>query len=48
MKNKELKPAEQYTAPDIEVIDIELIQNILLGSQVQRGLPDFGDGGDAW
>jgi hypothetical protein len=43
MKNKTLKPAEQYTAPDIEVIEIELTQNILTAS-----LPDVGDGGDAW
>jgi hypothetical protein len=35
--------AEQYSAPDIEVIDIELTQNILTAS-----LPDVGDGGDAW
>ncbi|HPH52779.1 MAG TPA: hypothetical protein PLY62_01780 [Bacteroidales bacterium] len=43
MKNKTLKPAEQYTSPDIEVIEIELTQNILTAS-----LPDVGDGGDAW
>jgi len=43
MKNKTLQPAEQYTAPDIEVIEIELTQNILTAS-----LPDVGDGGDAW
>jgi hypothetical protein len=35
--------AEQYIAPDIEVIEIELTQNILTAS-----LPDVGDGGDAW
>ena len=43
MDNKEFKPAEQYTAPSIEVIEIELTQNILTAS-----LPDVGDGGDAW
>ena len=35
--------AEQYTTPNIEVIEIELTQNILTAS-----LPDVGDGGDAW
>jgi hypothetical protein len=43
MKTKELKLAAQYIAPDIEVIEIELTQNILTAS-----LPDVGDGGDAW
>jgi hypothetical protein len=32
--------AEPYTAPQIEIIDIELTQNILSGS-----LPPIGDGG---
>ncbi|HPY22498.1 MAG TPA: hypothetical protein PK155_04825 [Bacteroidales bacterium] len=32
-----------YIAPDIEIIEIELTQNILTAS-----LPDVGDGGDAW
>ncbi|HKM11673.1 MAG TPA: hypothetical protein PL115_00875 [Bacteroidales bacterium] len=32
-----------YVAPDLEVIEIELTQNILTAS-----LPDVGDGGDAW
>ncbi|HKM12649.1 MAG TPA: hypothetical protein VJX90_05005 [Bacteroidales bacterium] len=32
-----------YIAPDIEVINIELTQNILTAS-----LPGVGDGGDAW
>ena len=36
---------EQYTAPDIEVIDIELTQNILDASGM---LPPIGDGGEAW
>mgnify|MGYP001321884700 FL=1 len=36
---------EQYTAPDIEVIDIELTQNILNASGM---LPPIGDGGEAW
>ncbi|MBP6947802.1 MAG: hypothetical protein KBB35_01755 [Bacteroidales bacterium] len=35
--------ADQYVAPDFEIIDIELTQNILTAS-----LPDVGDGGDAW
>ncbi|HKM11755.1 MAG TPA: hypothetical protein PL115_05730 [Bacteroidales bacterium] len=35
--------AEQYTAPNIEIIEIELTQIILTAS-----LPDVGDGGDAW
>jgi hypothetical protein len=35
--------AERYIAPDIEIIEIELTQNILTAS-----LPDVGDGGDAW
>lgn len=48
MSTLEFKSAEYYTAPDIEVIEIELNQNILQPSQVQRGLPDFEDGGDAW
>ena len=43
MKTKTFKSAEQYTAPDIEIIEIELTQNILTAS-----LPDVGDGGDAW
>jgi len=34
---------EQYTAPNIEIIEIELTQNILTAS-----LPGVGDGGDAW
>lgn len=45
MDNKEFKPAEQYTAPSIEVIEIELTQNILQGS---TKLPDVDDGGFAW
>ncbi len=43
MNTRELKSAEQYNAPDIEVIEIALTQNILTAS-----LPDVGDGGDAW
>jgi hypothetical protein len=43
MNTREFKLAEQYIAPDIEVIEIELTQNILDAS-----LPDVGDGGDAW
>ena len=35
--------ADQYVAPDFEIIDIELTQNILTAS-----LPGVGDGGDAW
>ena len=48
MKNKELKPAEQYTTPCVKVIDIELTQNILQPSQPanqQFGLPNYDDGG---
>ncbi len=33
------KAAKQYTAPDIEIIDIELTQNILGGSPVSDPLP---------
>ncbi len=44
--------AELYAAPQVEVIDIELTQNILQGSptpaQQDFGLPDYTDGGDAW
>ena len=43
MNTREFKSVEQYVAPDIEVIEIELSQNILTAS-----LPDVGDGGDAW
>jgi len=43
MNTREIKSGEQYVAPDIEVIEIELSQNILTAS-----LPDVGDGGDAW
>ncbi|HPH53351.1 MAG TPA: hypothetical protein PLY62_04730 [Bacteroidales bacterium] len=43
MNTREFKSGEQYVAPDIEVIEIELSQNILTAS-----LPDVGDGGDAW
>lgn len=38
---------EQYTTPDIEVIDIELTQNILQGSP-NAPLPPIDDGGSAW
>jgi hypothetical protein len=43
MNAQEFKSGERYVAPDIEVIEIELTQNILTAS-----LPDVGDGGDAW
>jgi len=43
MNAQEFKLAERYVAPDIEVIEIKLTQNILTAS-----LPDVGDGGDAW
>lgn len=43
MNAQEFKLAERYVAPDIEVIEIELTQNILTAS-----LPEVGDGGDAW
>lgn len=47
MKKKATKTAaaEKYTAPKIEIIDIELTQNILGGS---AELPDVGEGGSAW
>ena len=45
MSKKEFKPAEQYTAPSIEVIEIELTQNILQSS----GGGDLSDmDGDYW
>lgn len=47
MSNNELKPAEQYTAPAIEIIDIELTQNYLESSG-DGVLPGVGDGGLAW
>ncbi len=42
--------AELYAAPHVEVIDIELTQNILTGSNKDGtfALPDYTDGGDAW
>ena len=45
MDNKEFKPAEQYTAPSIEVIEIELTQNILQSSG-GNAPGDFG--GEDW
>jgi hypothetical protein len=48
MNTLEFKSAERYVAPEIEVIEIELTQNILEGSQVQRSLPNFEDDGNAW
>ncbi len=47
MSTIELKSDEQYTAPGIEVIEVELSQNILQGSPGAE-LPGIGDGGDAW
>lgn len=43
-------PAGLYTAPQVEVIDIKLTQNILTGSNKDGtfALPDYTDGGDAW
>ncbi len=47
------KPLEQtqaektvmpYCAPQLEIIDIELWQNLFGSAE----LPDVGDGGDAW
>ncbi|MDI9605149.1 MAG: hypothetical protein QM305_07495 [Bacteroidota bacterium] len=47
------KPLEQaqagktvvlYCAPQLEIIDIELRQNLFGSAE----LPDVGDGGDAW
>jgi hypothetical protein len=47
MNKKEYKSVQQYTAPDIEVVEIELTQNILQPS------PDMGNapanfGGEDW
>ena len=46
------KTVEFYSAPQVEVIDIELTQNILQGSptpaQQQFGLPTYEDDGTAW
>lgn len=47
MNTREFKLAEQYIAPDITVIDIELSQNILQGSSGAE-LPPIGDGESAW
>jgi hypothetical protein len=47
MDKQEINSAEQYTAPDVEVIEIELTQNILQASG-SGGLDDFDDGGSAW
>ena len=45
MNTTEFRSSEQYAAPDIVVVEIELNQNIL---QASAELPDIGDGGDAW
>ncbi|MGI6572872.1 MAG: hypothetical protein ACOX19_05565 [Fermentimonas sp.] len=44
------KPVELYSAPQIEVIEIELTQNILQPSNGEGtfDLPEYQDGGDAW
>jgi hypothetical protein len=47
MSIKEIKLSEQYVAPDIEVLEIELTQNILQQSG-EFNLPDYTDGGPAW
>ena len=41
------KPVGLYTAPQVEVIDIELTQNFL-GSANTNFLPYFDDGEEAW
>ncbi len=46
MKIKEFKSAEQYTAPDFEVVEIELTQNILQGSNFGNAPSNFG--GEDW
>jgi hypothetical protein len=47
MNKKEYKSAEQYTSPDIEVIEIELTQNILQPSPGTGNAPaNFG--GEDW
>jgi hypothetical protein len=44
MNNKEFKLAKQYTAPVIEVVEIELTQNILQAS----GNAPSNFGGEDW
>ncbi len=46
MDKNEFKSAEQYTAPDIEVVEIELTQNILQGSDKGNAPSNFG--GEDW
>ena len=50
LKSNELQPglanAERYAAPDIEVVEIELIQNILQGSGFGNAPGDFE--GEDW
>ena len=47
MNKKEFKSAEQYIAPAIEVIEVELSQNILQCSSGAE-LPPIDDGGSEW
>lgn len=47
MNSKEINRTEEkrYTAPDVEVVVIEIEQNILVDSSGDGGINDFGDGG---
>ena len=47
MNKKEYKSVEQYTSPDIEVIEIELTQNILQPSP-DKGNAPANFGGEDW
>ncbi|WP_161781090.1 hypothetical protein [Porphyromonas macacae] len=42
MKTKK-NPSVEYIAPDIDILDMELEQNILLGGS--SDIPETGDGG---
>jgi|BioPla2DNA2_1021312.scaffolds.fasta_scaffold486660_1 hypothetical protein len=37
---------EEYISPEIDIIEVELLQNILAESGMK--LPEVGDGGDAF
>lgn len=43
---EKIKQAERYTAPDIEVVEIELTQNILQGSPFGGNAPYNFEGED--
>lgn len=46
MGKNEFKSAKQYAAPDIEVVEIELTQNILQGSDKGNAPSNFS--GEEW